>query len=446
MNRPSTSTRRQLLSLVAFAALLPQGTVSAQSLDSVERAVSDWTDAHVEEAIDLLETVVNINSGTLNPEGVRQVGEIFKAELDALGFATRWTDPPSDGSRAGHVFAERSGDRGRSVLMIGHLDTVFEEEHPFQRFTREGSRARGPGVDDMKGGDVVLLYALKALHHAGALDGAAITVALIGDEESPGDPLSEVRGELIAAGRKADVALGFEGGIRDEAAEYATVARRSASGWTLEVFGKQGHSSQVFSEELGAGAINETARILSAFYEQVRGEEYLTFNAGTILGGTDVTYDEQTSGGTAFGKTNVVPQRVLVRGGIRTISDEQLQRAREAMREIVEQNLPGTTARISFTEGYPAMAPTEGNYALMRQYSQVSEDLGYGALEVLDPGRRGAADISFVAPYTTALAGMGPVGAGAHSPSETLDLDSLAPAIKRAAVLLYRLTRPQPVL
>jgi glutamate carboxypeptidase len=141
-----------------------------------------------------------------------------------------------------------------------------------------------------------------------------------------------------------------------------------------------------------------------------------------------------------FGKTNVIPQKVVVHGGIRTISQEQLDRARGEMRKVVSENLPGTSATISFTEGYPPMTPREGNYALLERLNQVSLDLGYGPLEALDPGLRGAADISFVAPHTDGLSGMGAHGTGAHSPDETVDLRSMTVAAKRAAVLMYRLS------
>jgi glutamate carboxypeptidase len=413
--------------------------VRAQELTAPEAGMADYLDAHAEEAVSLLERVVNINSGTMNLSGVREVGEIFRAELDSLGFDTRWIDLPTEVGRAGHLFAERQGSGGPRILLIGHLDTVFEEDSPFQRFQRMGDRAGGPGTSDMKGGDVVIVYALKALASVGALRNASIIVALTGDEESPGMPLSVSRRDLVEAGKWADVALGFEGGVREGDTEYATIARRSSTEWFLEVRGNTGHSSGIFSEEIGAGAIFETARILDAFYDEVRGEEYLTFNAGTILGGTDVTYDEESTRGTAFGKTNVVPQRTVVHGGIRTISDEQLQRTREHMREIVAENLPGTSATITFSDGYPPMAPSPANYDLLERYSQVSQDLGFGPMEALDPGKRGAADISFVAPYTPGLAGMGVYGSGSHSPGEEVELASITVAAKRAAILMYRL-------
>jgi glutamate carboxypeptidase len=279
------------------------------------------------------------------------------------------------------------------------------------------------------------------LAHAGVLDDLQIQVAFTGDEESTGKPISVSRKDLVEAGKWADVALGFEAGIDSQDKEWVTVSRRSSSNWCLEVTGKQAHSAGIFNDKTGAGAIFEAARILNEFYEEVRGEEYLTFNAGTIMGGTEVTADCEASEGRVFGKTNVVPNRAVVRGGMRTISQEQLDRARAAMQAVVARHLPVTGASISFTDSYPAMAPTEGNQQLADMLSLINQDLGREAMPVLDPARRGAADISFVAPYTDGLAGMGAYGEGGHTPHESLDLDSLPIAIQRAAIMIYRLSQ-----
>ena len=416
---------------------------ASQALDDTESAIVTWSESHSGDAIDLLENLVNINSGSLNQQGVKDVGAVLRAELDGLDFETRWIDMPAEMLRGGHLFGERAGNRGKKVLLIGHLDTVFEPDDAFQTFTRDGSRATGPGIEDMKSGDVIIIYALKALQHAGVLDGSQIMVAFTGDEESTGKPLSISRKDLIEAGQWADVALGFEAGIDSDGKEWATIARRSSSNWCLEVSGKQAHSAGVFNDRTGAGAIFEASRILNSFYEEVRGEEYLTFNAGTIMGGTEVSGDCTTPEGRVFGKTNIVPNRVVVRGGMRTISQEQMDRARDAMRAVVARNLPVTDASISFIDSYPAMAPTEGNQQLSEILSQINQDLGRESMPILDASRRGAADISFVAPYTDGLAGMGAYGQGGHTPHESLDLDSLPIAIQRAAILIYRLSRQE---
>ena len=427
-----TSVFAAILLLVSLS-----GIASAEFTNEEQRMIA-WIDAHTENAIALLEETVNIGSGTMNHEGVRSVGVVMARELDALGLETEWVDMPPKMNRAGHLFARNEG-QGKRFLLIGHLDTVFEADDDFQSYTRDGDTARGPGVEDMKSGNVIIVYALKALAEIGALKNLAVVVAYTGDEESAGYPLSISRKDLIEAGIWADIAFGFESAMTFDDTDWATVARRSASYWTLEVTGKQAHSSEIFREDFGAGAINEAARILNAFYEEVRGEEHLSFNAGTIQGGTDVDYDDEQNRGQTFGKTNIVPRKVVVHGGIRTISQEQLERARAKMRAIVAENLPHTSASITFKDRYPAMSPTDGNRRLQTQLSEINELLGRGPMPALDPSRRGAADISFVAPYTDALAGLGAFGKGGHTPNESLDLTTMSLAIKRAAILIYRL-------
>ncbi len=420
--------------------LLPLGAAAAGTLDASERKMVQWIDHNVEAAIDLLEETVNISSGSNNHEGVREVGRVMRRELDALGLSTEWIDQSHVG-RAGHLFGSQKDGDGWRFLLIGHLDTVFEADDAFQSFERHGDTASGPGVDDMKSGNVVMVYALKALQQVEALEELQVVVAYTGDEERPGRPIADSRRHLVEAGKWADYSLGFEAAVTEDGVDWATIARRSSGGWQVEVTGRQAHSSGIFSEDTGAGAIFEAGRILTAFYEDVRGEGYLTFNAGTILGGTDVDYDAAQNRGTAFGKANVVPRRVVINGGLRCISIEQQERAKQAMRDVVADNLPHTGASITFSDGYPPMAPTTGNRRLYAILSEINVALGREPMQVLDPSRRGAADISFVAPYSHAIAGMGALGSGGHTPYETLDLASMALAIKRTALLIYRLNR-----
>jgi glutamate carboxypeptidase len=403
-----------------------------------ERRIAAYALEHGPEAVALLERLVVVNSGTMNFEGVREVGRILRSEFDRLGFATRWIDVPET-NRAGHLVAERQGSRGKRLLLIGHLDTVFEKDSPFQKFVREGKIAKGPGTNDMKGGDLVILFALKALKDAGALEQTTICAFFTGDEESPGKPLEVARRDLIDAAKRSDVALEFENAMRDAGRETATIARRSVSSWTLRVAAPTGHAQGIFGEEAGHGAVYETARILWAFHEQLR-EPYLTHNPALILGGTAVGEDGSDRG-TAAGKFNVIAQTALVRGDLRALSDEQMRRARERMREITARSLPKAAANIEFADIYPAMSPTSGNRALLEVLNQVNRDLDLSLMEPLDPAKRGAADVSFVAPYVDALAGLGAFGTGGHSPEETVELDTLPQQIARAAVLMYRLTR-----
>ncbi len=237
-------------------------------LSKVERKIVDAVDAHREEAIALLEEAVNINSGSMNFDGVYKTGQLFMAELASLGMETKWVDGKAWG-RAGHLVAKHKGkEKGKTLLLIGHLDTVFELTSPFQRFEMiNDSTMRGPGVGDMKGGDVIIIQSLRALNDAGLLKDMNIIVVMTGDEEHSGRPLPLARQDLISAAKAADVALGFEDGDGNPAT--AVVARRSSSGWQLRVTGVPAHSSQIFTSQIGAGAIYETTRIIYQFYESL---------------------------------------------------------------------------------------------------------------------------------------------------------------------------------
>ncbi len=405
--------------------------IYAQKISPAEQKLVDYIDAHTAEAIALLEKTVNIESPTENLAGVRQVGAVFKQEFESLGLTARWINMPVEMKRAGHLLAEKKGTKGKRVLLLGHMDTVLSGE----KFRREGDRAFGTGSSDMKAGDVVIYFALKALYETGALKDASVIVLLTGDEEDSGDPVEISRGDMIAAAKRSDLALSFENG----GSNIATVARRGSSDWLLEVTARTGHSSQIFKPSMGNGAIFEAARILDQFYETLRGEEYLTFNPSVISGGTEVEVKEQNL--TTRGKTNVVPAKVIVRGDLRFITAEQKEAARGKMRDIVAKSLPGTTAKITFYDGIPSMPPTEGNLQLLKQLDAVSQDLGFEKMEALGPGERGAGDIAYVAHLLPGLDGLGATGGGAHARGEFADVDTLPRQIKRAALLIYRLTR-----
>ncbi len=440
------SSARHLVALVSWIALgacaSTSSTVETEpapvGLSAAEAGIASEVDRLTPSAVQFLEQIVNVNSGTMSHAGIREVGRMFELEFEALDMTTSWIGMPDEVNRAGHLFAETAGGDGATVLLVGHLDTVYESDSPFQRYEDlGGGSARGPGVSDMKGGDVVILLALQALHAAGALDDLNVIVALLGDEEATGNPLTISRRELVEASRRSDAALGFEGGVGG--LQSATVARRGFTDWRLVVKGTRGHSSVIFNDKYGAGAAFEAARILGAFYDQLRGEENLTFGAGILVGGTSVEYDPETDRGTAFGKTNVIPQTVIAAGDLRTLTHEQLERAMDRMLAIVSDNLPRTEAQIFFHDSYPPMAPTAGNLELLDKLDTVSRDLGMGPIEAVDPGKRGAADISFAAQHTAALGGLGVVGRGAHTPDETIDLGSIPVMAKRAALLIYRL-------
>ena len=411
-------------------------------LDINEQSIVKQVELGLEQALNDIEQAVNINSGSMNIAGVKQVGLLAKQQLLAIGFEVQWLDG-SAFNRAGHILAthQSSNPNAVKILMIGHLDTVFAKNDDFQKFTRlSETQASGPGVADMKGGNTIIIAALRALKTLDLLDNVSIKVLLTGDEESSGRPLSLSKQAIVDGAIWADIALGFENG--DNNINTGMAARRGYTGWTLNVTGKPAHSSQIFNDAVGYGAIYETARILEAFRAQLEPEENLTFNPGMIIGGTSIDFDVAKSSGSAFGKSNVIAQQAKVKGDLRALSNKQLKIAKQTMQNIVKNNLNHTQAELIFAVGYPPMALTQGNLDLLAQYSQISQDLGYNVVEPANPRNAGAADISFAAEHVDmSLDGLGLMGSGAHTKNETADLTSLNKNIEKAAILIYRLAK-----
>lgn len=427
--------RAHFITIVAALAVSASASLPAQQLSPVEQRIRTYLQQHQADEIALLAKSVDIKSQTLDLAGVRAVGKLFADRLAALGFHTRWAAMPASMHRAGHLVAERTGNTGKRLLLIGHLDTVVEGDSlGFARL--DSGMARGAGSSDMKGGDVEIIAALEALNSVGALANKTITVVMTGDEEAAGDPLTVARAPLIEAAKHSDIALAFEGGNPHD----ATVARRGASSWLLTVHGRGSHSAGMFGRGSGYGAIYEAARIINEFRTQLAGQPNLTFSPSVIVGGTDVTYDSTTVSGSAKSKLNIIASNVTVSGDLRFLTEGQKDSTRARMREIASRdNLPGTSAEIAFADEYPAMAPTPANYAVLAVYDSASRALGYGPVEALDPGRRGAGDISFVAPMITGLDGLGAMGSGSHTPAERVNLTTLPIQTERAAILMYRL-------
>jgi glutamate carboxypeptidase len=432
MNRTRTAT---LLVLLTFSAAV----ANAAGLSPAEKKVVKASQAETPRAIEFLEKLVNINSGSLNPEGVKHVGDEMRAQLEPLGFTVEWI-PMTEVGRAGHLIARHPGTgKGKRVLLIGHMDTVFEKSSPFQTFVRNGDKATGPGVNDMKDGLAIMVSALRAMKTAGTLAPARVTIVLSGDEELPGKPVSISRRDMRAAAEQSDVALEFESLATENGKDMGTIARRGFTSWRLVTTAKSGHSSGVFSDSAGNGAIYEISRILDGFRREAR-EPNATFNVGMITGGATAQLEAGADSASATGKTNIIPATAIATGDIRTLSNEQTRRVEDKMRSILAMPLAGAQAEIRFDDEYPAMAPTQGNRNLLALLNGVNRDLGLPQMGELDPLKRGAGDIAFVADKVDALVGFGAVGQGSHAPGETVDLTSFERQIQRTALLIGRLS------
>jgi glutamate carboxypeptidase len=442
--------------VLGVGAAVAQGGGTAP--DAAEAVVVKAVDASTAGDVALLERLVDINSGTSNLAGVVRVKDVIQPEIEALGFRVRWVPMEALDGRAGDLVAEHAcpmgtGKCGKKLLLIGHMDTVFELSSPFQKYVvvpgTNGRVATGPGVCDMKGGLVVMLSSLRAMKAAGVLDKTEITIVLSGDEEDAGRPHSVSRKDMIEAGKRSDVALEFENAFRSggesggnvDGKDAVRIGRRSSIAWKLETAGKSGHSSVVFGDKLGYGAIYEMARIIDQFRMELR-EPGLTYSVGLVLGGATAEMNAARSGGEATGKSNVIAASAVANGDLRTLNNEQTERVKKKMEAIVRDHLPQTGATIEFEDGYPAMGVTPGSEALLGKLQEINKTLGYAPEEVTDPAVSGAGDISFVAPYVQGgLVGVGAMGTGAHAEGETVYLDSIPKQAKRMAVLMYRLAQ-----
>jgi glutamate carboxypeptidase len=436
----------------AVSIAVAQTPQDSRPLSPMEQTMAAAVDSHNAADRQFLEKIVDVNSGTMHFAGVEAVKDLLAPQFEALGFKVHWVPMQSETDRAGDLVAEHpcpqgEGRCGKRLLLIGHMDTVFEPSSSFQKYSlvagTDGKVATGPGVADMKGGLVIMLAALRAMKDAGALDHAEIRIVLSGDEERAGTPIEAARRDMIAAAKNSDVALEFEPSARIDGKDTVSLGRRSSTTWHLETTGLSGHSSQIFGARLGYGAIYEMARILDAFRRELP-EDGLTLSPGLILGGATAQVNADSTGGSATGKDNVIAASAQASGDIRTLNNEQTQRAEDKMRAIVAAHLPQTDAKISFNEGYPAMAATPAGHALLARWSEISVALGLGPVAESGVMTRGAGDIAFVASYVPGLVGVGMLGEGYHAEGEKGYLDSIAPQAKRNAVLMERLTHEPP--
>ena len=434
--------KRRFPLVFSALALLGAGQASA-ALSPAEKVMVRTVDSEQQRTTAFLQRIVDQNSGTMNIAGVEAVRQMVESEFQKLGFRTQWIDMKAAG-RAGHLVARHVGSpRGKRLLLIAHLDTVFELDSPFQRWRLDKNLAHGPGAGDDKGGIAVIVAALRAMQAAGTLKQANITVFMTGDEEDAGSPLSVSRGDLVAEGKKADAALDFEDLAQEDGpggpVDMGSTARRSAGSWTVTVTGRSAHSAGVGAGNYGA--IYELSRIIDEFRRELP-EDKLTYNVGLIGGGQTARLDPERIRIEASGKTNIIASTAVARGDLRAISQDQIERTRAKMRAIVARPLAGAHAEISFDEdGYPPMPPTSGNKAILGELNKVNADMGLPQMGELDPAKRGAGDISFVAADVSGLAGLGPASDGSHTDKEVVDIPSIFKQAKRAAILMSRLAR-----
>lgn len=374
--------------------------------------MKNYLKSQEEEMLFLLEKLVNIDSGSVNKVGIDQVGAVLKNEYEQLGFEIETVPQVIQGN---HLIIRHKNTVNPTILTVSHMDTVFKEGTVAERpFTIHEGRAYGPGVIDMKGSHVVLLYAIKALHAAGKNSFENMEIILTSDEEIG----SHTSRELIEAhteGKK--YALITEPARQDGS---LVTARRGAGEFTLKVTGKAAHSG--IQPQAGSSAIEELARKIIKLHELTDHAAGISVNVGVIEGGTTV---------------NTVAASAVAHVDVRIDQIEQAAFIESKIQEIcATADVEGTTIELLGGLERPPMVKNEQTTALFKVFQEVGDRLG---LAIKDVSTGGGSDASFTSAKGVAtIDGIGPIGGGAHSEDEYLEIASL---VERAELLANAIQR-----
>jgi len=410
------------LAAVGLGVALAMAASAAPAAEPRARDEALWTAAKdlIGEQTALLGQIVNIDSGTSNAEGGRIVAEVLTPKLKKIGMTVQRVPAEADGLADNLVARIQGQGRGR-ILMIGHLDTVFEKGEAARRpFRVNGDRAYGPGVADEKGGVVQGLMALRLLSDAGFTDFAEI-VFLIESSEEMGSPGSRqlIDGLLT----EADVELNLEPG---DAPDSVTVWRKGSATYTIAVKGRAAHAG--IAPEEGHNAAVELINQLRANSVFPTSGTGLTANITTIKAGV---------------RHNIIPDAAEAQINVRVRDMADFARVEKVFQANADKpRVPGTTVTVTRRSAYPAMPLTPATEELANRAAAIYGELGL----TLGRGGNGGASESALAAYAgvPALDGLGPVGGGSHSEDEYLELNSLTPRLYLLARLLMELGAGPP--
>lgn len=371
-------------------------------------------DQQMPEMLGFWERLVNIDSGYHDLEGLEKICTILEEEFRHLGFATR----VHSYEKAGSTLVAEYGETGPSVLLLGHMDTVFPRGTAVQNpFRIEGKMAYGPGVLDMKAGIVQMLFALKALKAAGwSLDG--IKVLIVGDEED-GHIHSNVPELIREMAPDTKAVLCIESG---KANGEIVLGRKGVGRLLLRVDGKAAHAG--YEAYLGANAIMELCHQLINIKSAAATIEGISVSAGLIQGGT---------------APNVVPDLAEAQIDVRFDDNQAFAQLEHAVQEVLKESaVTGTTVHFQAIVEYPAMAVTEGNLGLFETIRQISLRHGFGDMQHVAVA--GGADSSYFAALgVPTICAFGPKGGKIHTLEEYADVQSLTERTKLLAASLIEL-------
>jgi glutamate carboxypeptidase len=388
------------------------------AVSRVESEVLGWLEGQYPAMIELLERLVNTDSGSYDQEGVARVQEYLRRHLEERGIATR-TIPSAevDGHRSADCLAAevRAGSNAGHVLLLGHSDTVFPKGEAAARpFRVEGGRGYGPGVGDMKSGLVMNTFVLEAI---GRFAGPGRPVrALYTVDEEIASPAS--RGVIEAEATGARAVFNAEPG---RASGNVVAGRKGAMFLTIEATGVAAHSGG--AHQHGRSAIDALCRKVLELHALTDYDSGTTFNVGLIEGGQSV---------------NTVAPWARCRLDVRFKTMAAMAEAERAIAAIVERtHVEGTSARITGRGTFLPLEETPEGDALFALYRDAAAGIGLG-LDREYTG--GSADSGFTAAVgTPTLCGTGPVGLNSHQPEEVCQLDTLLPRAKALALAILRL-------
>jgi glutamate carboxypeptidase len=357
-----------------------------------------------------LETLVNIDCGSYTPHGVNRVADAVAASLEELGGTVVRHQPGSEHALGDLVVGSLTGD-GPRLLMIGHMDTVFDPGTAMERpFRAEGDRAYGPGTSDMKGGLLAGLHALSALHAVGIRP--AVTFVANPDEEI-GSPFSTPHIRALASEHDAALVLECARANGD-----IVSARKGIADLELTYTGRAAHAG--VEPGKGRSAILAAARQVVALHELNGRWPSVTLNAGVIEGGT---------------RPNVVAAACRVQVDLRAATVAEFQAAmQEVSARVAAPAVDGVRTELRRLAGHPPMEKSPATARLAGLAISLASELGF---DLQDTATGGASDANTTAATgLPTLDGLGPIGGDDHSVDEWLDLSSVVPRTTLLAALI----------
>ena len=403
-------------SVLGLTATLGLGGAPAQAEPQPE--VYQQAIGYKGEALQLLERLVNIDSGTGDVEGLSQVSAVVTEELEKLGAKVQTF--PASPAVGRNLVATFTGKGRTRILLMAHMDTVFKagtaKDKPFQV---RGTRAYGPGVMDDKGGIVAGLYALKILQQLQFKDYGRITLLLNTNEETGSEGS---RALIEAQARDSDFTLNLEPG---RPADGLVVWRKGSGTAKVEVFGKAAHAG--VAPDSGRNATMEVAHQILQLGQLGDREKQTTINFSVIETGK---------------ATNVIADHAVAYGDVRAAVPEEFDRIEKDLARVSQNQLiPDTQVKTSLIRSFPPMPKSPQSEALATQAQAIYQELGK---QLTLEGSGGAADASLSAGVgTPTLDGFGIVGGNIHTPEEYAELESVTPRLYLLARMLMELSRRQ---